>query len=277
MEKLQQALEKARANRATGLAADGRARPNMTAAPTAEAHSAPWLALPEMRLDGKLLKTNRLLLSGNTAESAHFDLLRTRLREEIRRHEARRIAIVSAGPNAGKSTVISNLALSFGRLPFLRTMLFDFDLRHPTLARIFGQSPKSNMGAVINSEVAFADHMMRYGNNLAVGMNNAPVPSSAELLQSDGIEDFLNAVQDAYTPDLMLFDLPPLLVADDAYGFLRHVDGVIMVIEAEVTSKSQIDALEQKLSDQTRLLGVVLNKCNFPDENDPTGYNYGYN
>ncbi|WP_349294634.1 CpsD/CapB family tyrosine-protein kinase (plasmid) [Thioclava sp. 'Guangxiensis'] len=302
MEKLQQALEKARANRAAGLTPQGapyamagvpqgatlqgggptQAPPPETGAtptgwaPSGRGHadSGSWRALAQMHIDPQTIATNRVLVTGGNNGSAHYDILRTRLREEARRHSARRIAILSGAPGAGKSTTTANLGLSFGRLPFMRTMVFDFDLRQPSLHTLLGQSPASDMGAVISGETGFAGHMLRHGDNLAFGLNRGPVANSGALLQSTQLEDFLDAVQDSYAPDLMLFDMPPFLVADDAHGFLQQVDGVVLLVEAEVTSKAQVDLLEQKLSALTRVLGVVLNKCHFPDESDTAAYGY---
>lgn len=274
MEKLQKALEKARATRM--------ARTNPVdlnpSAPEVATHGRleSWEPLREMRFDTATLERNLIAAYQGGPAATYYDILRTRLRDEAKRNDYKRIAITSTRPQAGKSTTLANLAFSFGRLPFHRTMIFDFDLRRPSLHRLLGQTPTHDMGQVMMGEIRFDDHVLRHGDNLAFGMNARAVANPSELLQSDRAHDFLAAVDETYFPDLMLFDMPPFLAADDAHGFLSNIDGVLLVVEAENTTKAQLDTVEQKLSDLTKVIGVVLNKCNFPDETDVGNYGYDY-
>lgn len=274
MEKLQKALEKARATRLSRhlpvqLNSD---TPGQELRPQLES----WEALREMRIDPDLMVRNKILAYQGGPAATYYDILRTRLRDEAKRRGFKRVAVTSTRPQAGKSTTLANLAFSFGRLPFHRTMVFDFDLRRAALHRILGQSPTHDMGEVVMGTVRFDEHVLRHGDNLAFGFNAQPVANSSELLQSDRAQDFLAAVDETYFPDLMLFDMPPFLAADDAHGFLSNIDGVLLVVEAEKTTKAQFEVVEQKLSELTTVVGVVLNKCNFADESDVGSYGYDY-
>lgn len=274
MEKLQKALEKARATRLS------RHLPVQLNSDTSGEELRPqlesWEALREMRIDPDLMVRNKIPAYQGGPAATYFDILRTRLRDEAKRHGFKRVAVTSTRPQAGKSTTLANLAFSFGRLPFHRTMVFDFDLRRPALHRILGQNPTHDMGEVVMGTVRFDEHVVRHGDNLAFGFNAQPVANSSELLQSDRAQDFLAAVDETYFPDLMLFDMPPFLAADDAHGFLSNIDGVLLVVEAEKTTRTQFEVVEQKLSELTTVVGVVLNKCNFADESDVGSYGYDY-
>ena len=70
----------------------------------------------------------------------------------------------------------------------------------------------------------------------------------------------------------MIFDMPPLLVGDDALAFIGHVDCVLLVAAAETTTIKEIDTCERELAAHTNVLGVVLNKCRYPDRH----YGYSY-
>lgn len=273
MEKLQKALEKARATR---MARTKPVELNTTGPETLPQALESWEALQEMRFDNKILDANRIIGFHGGHTATYYDILRTRVRDEAKRRGYKRIAITSSGPQAGKSTTLANLAFSFGRLPFHRTMVFDFDLRRPSLHRLLGQTPTHDMGQVIMGEVRFDEHVVRHGDNLAFGLNARAVANPSELLQSDRAQDFLAAVDETYFPDLMLFDMPPFLAADDAHGFLSNIDGVLLVVEAERTTRAQLDLVEQKLAELTTVVGVILNKCNYPDESDVGSYGYGY-
>jgi Mrp family chromosome partitioning ATPase len=59
---------------------------------------------------------------------------------------------------------------------------------------------------------------------------------------------------------MMIFDLPPLMLADDTLAFLGNVDCALLVTSAEHTTTAQVEACVREISDRTVLLGVVLNK-----------------
>ena len=68
----------------------------------------------------------------------------------------------------------------------------------------------------------------------------------------------------------MIFDMPPMLVSDDAMAFMGQVDCVLIVAAAETTTINEIDRCERELAAQTNVLGVVLNKCRYLERS------YGY-
>ena len=71
-----------------------------------------------------------------------FDLLRTRLRQTTQKHGWRNIAVASPTPGCGNTFTAVNLALSMSRIPGSRTVLMDFNLRQPGVAKAFDmQSP----------------------------------------------------------------------------------------------------------------------------------------
>ena len=47
------------------------------------------------------------------------------------------ILVTSTQQNEGKSTVASNLAISFSKLPNKKILLIDADLRNPSIHRVF--------------------------------------------------------------------------------------------------------------------------------------------
>ncbi|MEX5730237.1 protein-tyrosine kinase [Rhodovulum iodosum] len=274
MERLQIALEKARASR---RAATSSGTPGGETAPMSRSGRGPrgnWIAMEPLEIHQALLARNRVVPFGGDSAAAPFDLLRTRVLQQIREPGWRRIAVVSPSPGAGKTTMVANLAFALGRQSDTHTIALDFDLRRPTLAKTLGHMPRHNMAAVIEGRVPFADHGLCHGDNLIFGLNHEAARKSSELLQSRRTADLLAELEQAYAPDTLLFDMPPLLGSDDAIGFLRQVDCALIVAEAERTPISQLDAIERQVADITAVLGVVLNKCNFAG--DSYGSDYGY-
>lgn len=281
MERLQIAIEKARADRERGREARGDAAtggpsalpeqngvaetaalaPVLDAA--AETGDAAWNALTEFRPSPKLLQRNRVITLEPGPDAMPFDTLRTRIVQQALREKRRRIAVVSPHAGSGKTTTLTNLAFCFARQADLRTMVLDFDLRRPSMAKLLGQSPKTSMDEVISGQVDFADHGMRFGQNVAFGLNGRGTRNASELLQSRRTTELLADLERTYAPDFMLFDMPPLLATDDALGFLHHVDAALIIVEAERTPIRQIDTVEAQVAELTHVLGVVLNRCSY--------------
>jgi Mrp family chromosome partitioning ATPase len=150
-------------------------------------------------------------------------------------------------------------------------MVLDFDLRRPGLATILDQSPRQSMSDAITGRVSFAEHALRFRDNLLFGLNRSSVRHASELLQSRSTVNFLAGIDATYRPDIVLFDMPPVLAADDALGFLHQVDAALIVVAAERTPLSQVEKVEAQVAELTAVLGVVLNRCNYTDRSD-----YGY-
>ena len=280
MERLQAAIEKARAQREGAAVSPqplGSAAPAASAPPPAGAApaalsdlSARWHALRPVDIEGLRRQSRQLVTLQPGAPSAPFDILRTRITQQAQANGWKRIAVTSPHSGCGKTMTTANLAFSFGRQTEQRTLIIDFDMRRGTLAKTLGQSPAQNMGDVLEGRISFADHALRHGDNVAFGLNGGAVKNPSELLQSSQTRDALAAISEAYQPDLILFDVPPLRATDDSIGFLRQVDAAIIIVAAEETPMSQIDVAERQVAELTNVMGIVLNKCRIMDGD------YGY-
>lgn len=305
MEKIQSAIAKARATR-EGRVPDAAAPPDMgfpqdaadppamaaphvavagtaPAAPAgggapAERHPSPsaaeaqWLALPTLKVDQALMRRNRIVAFEGGTDAATFDVMRTRLLQQMRANNWRRLAITSPTPGSGKTTTSLNLAFSLARQSDQRTLLAEIDLRRPALARMLGIKVHQNLAQVLEGKGRLADNALRYGTSLAVATNHAPYRNPAELLHGPTIGPALAAIEEAYDPSVVIFDMPPMLVGDDALAFIGHVDCVLLVAAAESTTIDEVDTCERDLAAHTNVLGVVLNKCRYPDRR----YGYSY-
>jgi len=275
MERLQVAIEKARAQRddPTPEAPAAPSRPK--AAPPAAPTQGVWEAMGELRCSKKLMRQNRIVAFEGGKDSAPYDMLRTRVLQQAKHHGWKRVAIVSPHSNCGKSTIAANLAFSLSRQRDMRSVVLDLDLRRTGLTKILGQSGPYSMADVLEGQIGFADHALRYGTNIAFGLNNGTtVHTPSEILQSPRAKEVLENIETAYAPDLMLFDMPPLMASDDNFGFLQNVDAALLVVAAEKTTMSQIDVAERHVAELTNMMGIVLNKCRYTS--GAHGYEYDY-
>ena len=273
MEKIQSAIAKARAER-NGPVPEPAVRrapsPQLEDISAQAGVGAAWQALAPFSPDPVRLRDNRIVAFAGGHEAVAFDVMRTKLLQQARANGWRRIAITSPSPGCGKSTIALNLAFSLARQPELRTVLAELDLRRPSLASVLGIKGRKSFAEVIEGRADFADVALRCGDGLAVAVNAGPVRNPAELLHGSAVAAALATIENDYAPDLMLFDLPPMLVSDDTMAFVGHVDAVLLIAAAEATTIKEVDSCERELASQTNVMGVVLNKCRY------MGPEYGY-
>ena len=84
-------------------------------------------------------------------------------------------------------------------------------------------------------------------------------PNPAELLGSTAMKQVVDALRTHY--DWVLIDTPPILAMADTPVLCPLVDGVVLVIGAEVSGRPHIQrAVDQVASVGGKIIGVVLNK-----------------
>jgi protein-tyrosine kinase len=276
MEKLQEALRKARALRdRAGAAVPG---PSTGSGPGSAAdpdHDAAWAALTAAEPDPAHLMRNRVLTlkAGRTATA--FDVLRTKVFLTMQRNGWTRLAVTSPTGSCGKSTLSANLAAGFTRQPDIRAALIELDLRRPSLARIFGLMPERDVSALLSGGVPFAEQALRLRDNVALALARRPAPDPTSLLLSRRTQEILSGIEMLYSPEIVIFDLPPILAGDDTRAFLGDVDAALIVARAERTTKAEISACEREIAELTNVMGVVLNQCRIQDRETAYGSDYG--
>ena len=190
-----------------------------------------------------------------------FDLLRTRLRHTAQENRWTNIAIASPTSGCGNTFTAVNLALSLARIPSSRTMLMDFNLRNPGVADMLGMTPRGPMRDYLRGKTPMRDHIVRVGDTLALGLNEGAETDAAETLQDPDTDLTLSRMRAALRPELVLYDMPPMLEHDDVSAFLPQLDGVLLVSDGTQTMARQLVECERMLDGQVQLLGVILNRA----------------
>lgn len=268
MDRLHSAIAKARATREGAVITQ---RSGKAKLPQPSEAGADWSALPELHLAPTSLDENRLVAHRPGPAAMAFDLMRTNLLRQVQDRGWTRVAITSPGAGCGKTTVALNLAFSLARLTDIRVMVLEMDLRRPTMFQALGVDRFHNFSAVLAGTEAPETQLIRWGRNLVLGLSSSPVQSPAELLSSDRAADIVDLIEAAYRPDVMLFDMPPMVAGDDTLAFLDQVDCALMIAAADETPVQQIEQCGKELAAQTQVLGVVLNKCRIIDTQEVYG------
>jgi Mrp family chromosome partitioning ATPase len=198
-----------------------------------------------------------------TDVSRAFDLLRTRLRQTVKQNGWVNIAVISPTSGCGTTFTAANLAASLSRVPSSRTVLMDFNMRRPGLARVLdmdaGQT--GDLRDFLAGDVAISDFITRASDTLAVGLCGDQQQDPAEILQDPATAVSLAEMRAALNPDIVLYDMPPMLAYDDAAAFLPQLDGVLLVSDGTQTMAKHLAECERALDGQVPLLGVILNRA----------------
>ena len=228
---------------------------------------APWTPAPRQ------MESARIVTTEPRSEAAAFDLMRTKILQQMRANGWKRLAITSPTPGCGKSTVAINLAFSLARQEELFSVLIEADLRRPSLARMLQIDSGAQVSKVLDGSAELCDHACRYASNLAIATNARAVDTPSELIQSQSCAQALDRIEALYQPDLMVFDTAPVLVSDDTLALAAQVDCVLVIAATEETTIKEIDICERELAERTNVMGVVVNK--FRHSGPEYGYGYG--
>jgi non-specific protein-tyrosine kinase len=182
----------------------------------------------------------------------------------------RTLLVTSAGQDEGKSTTLANLGVTFAQAGN-RVILFDCDLRRPTLHTLFKVPNDSGLTSWLLTDGTGAPPLVETSvEGLRLLTSGPQPPNPSELLGSRRLEAAIARVQQE--ADLVLFDSPPVLAVSDAAVLSRKVDAVLLVVSAGKTKRDQASRARQQLDRaNARILGVVLNNARL-DSSAYSGY-----
>lgn len=184
------------------------------------------------------------------------------------------ICITSSKKDEGKTTVLSNLGVSFAKID-KKVLLIDADLRNPSISKMFDTSNTQGLMDILLGKKNIQDCVKKTKQeNLYILTGGTIPPNPAEVLSSKKMSEFIESIKDEY--DYIFIDSPPVGVVSDASIISAYSDGVIFVVGAnEVDSNLAKIAKERLDSVKANIVGVILNK--FKTGTNSEYYNYYYN
>jgi protein-tyrosine kinase len=216
-------------------------------------------------LDAAHLDASHVIAHRKVHPASHaFDVLRTQVLHKMQENGWRTLAITSPTAQSGKTLVGINLAISISQQTDRTALLVDFDLRRPSVANTLGLSRKLSLNDVLSGACDLPDALVHPDmDRLMVLPTNRPVANSSEVLSSGRVSDIVQDLRNRYSERIIVFDLPPVLAADDVMAVLPRMDCVLLVIGNGVSSEKEIEVSMERLK-KANLLGVVLNDDRSP-------------
>jgi protein-tyrosine kinase len=215
-----------------------------------------------LALDWQALRERRVIASGDGTPAAHaYRMLRTQVLQRARAQGINTIGIVSAINGEGKTLTAINLALSLAAEPNQTVLLVDLDLRRPSVARTLGLQVERGLESWFGGDEPTRN--VCYGieglERLCVLPTLAPVVNSSETLAGLGTRRLINELKDRDPGRLLIVDLPPVLLSDDALIFAPLMDAVVLVVNERRTRREDVVRVVELLAN-TRIIGTVLNR-----------------
>jgi Mrp family chromosome partitioning ATPase len=173
-----------------------------------------------------------------------------------RRRKVSCLAVTSALPGEGKSSVSLGLACALAREPGRRVLLVEADLRRPSITPTLGLPPAPGLTEWLNGALEEVPiRAVEPGGFflLVAGQLGLERP---EFLGSPRMAGLLQAARMRF--DFVIVDAVPVLPAADAVLIQDLVDGFLFVVRSRQTPRGALhDGLARLRSD--RVIGVVLN------------------
>ena len=215
------------------------------------------------------LETQRIVPPGTRGPaSAGFRMLRTQVLQRMAAHRWRTLAIFSPAAGEGRTTTAVNLAMHIANDQDHTVLLVDLDLRRPAVAATLGFTPERGVDDFLAGEAEIRDCLYHPDgcDRLVVMPARQPVGHSSEVVAGQRCGDLVGELRARYEERIVIFDLPPVLSADDALAFSRHVEcGLMVAVEGRTRRDDLSRAIE--LLHETPIVGTMLNRAaTVPDE-----------
>jgi Mrp family chromosome partitioning ATPase len=227
-------------------------------------------------IDLALCRERRILVTSESNEDrayvAAYRMLRTRLLHRVRTANWTTVAVTSAGPSDGKTLTTINLALSLAREKTREIVLLDLDMRKPSVCRALNVRPPQELSAYLEHGGDPNTLFMTIGSdNLLIAGCITPTENASEILGGSAFQELIDFIKKSTVDPLVLIDLPPVLVTDDALVLAPKIDSLLVIASEGHTKRSDLDSALALLS-EFPIAGVVLNRAG----EGSTDYNYGY-
>ena len=169
----------------------------------------------------------------------------------------RSLAISSAMPGDGKSTIALNLATTLAENGKRSVLLIEGDLHLPSLAKALNIPAQPGLAECLENGVDPIMHIRRLKPLQFFMLQSGQAHGNpTELLQSAALPRLLEGIGPYF--DWVLIDTPAIAPLTDALTISRYCDGTLLVVRADHTIREAVDDAVSQLGAE-RLVGIVFN------------------
>lgn len=185
------------------------------------------------------------------------DALRANLFFRLEDEKIRSIAVTSAMPSEGKSSVSSQLAFSLANATGELVLLIDADIRSPDLFRLFGIDYGPGLTKVLSGEIALVDAIQKIEGLVHVLPAGKLKCNPHTLISKKSINELLASVPECYR--YIVFDTAPILPAAETLAITAASEATLLCAMRDVSRRDHVIRTQRLLeSSGSRLLGTVF-------------------
>lgn len=225
-----------------------------------------------------LIKSKNKLITGTEKKSLIFAFrnLRSNIQfVNVNNKEKNTILVTSSKKLEGKTTIASNLAISFADTG-KKVILIDTNMHYGNIAKMFNLpndlglsnylSGIDENGAEINERINkfIKDTTIK---NLNIITSGTVPPNSSELLAMPKFEEMLKDLSVFY--NVIILDGSPVLNATDALILARLATSTVIVSNYRKTKKDDLWHTKRDIQNVGgRIIGIIINKVKIKEENE---------
>lgn len=202
-----------------------------------------------------------------------YKVARTNIMFSLAANEKKVFAVTSYSKGEGKSTVSSNLAISFSKMG-KKVLLIDADMRRPNIHNIFKLNNSAGLSNVVSKMISFEEAVKcDVITDLDVLVAGTIPPNPSELMCSNSFIKMIEKLAEEY--EYIIIDTPPVGVVADALLLKDLIAGFVVVVREKVTTHRDLSKLleSMKLAD-TKVLGLVEVGCDISARKGKKKYYY---
>jgi protein-tyrosine kinase len=195
----------------------------------------------------------------DSADAENFKLLRGQILFTRDRKRPRTIMVTSTFPGEGKTFVAANLAASLALSIDEHVLLIDCDLRRPRQHEMFGYPNTYGLHECLIGKKFLNDLIVQSRiDKLAIVPAGRVPRNPTELLSSAAMRSFLEQLRERYQDRFIVIDSAPSHITAEAKVLAEYVDGIVLVIKAQKSTRKEIQRAIHNLG-RDKILGIVFN------------------
>jgi polysaccharide biosynthesis transport protein len=201
----------------------------------------------------------------HSAVSEAYSMLHTSILLSRADEPPRCLLFASARPGEGKTVNVLNTGIVISRTG-ARTLIIDADLRGSRCAKVMGVKNERGLTEVLTGQIGLFEAIQSTDVDFLSMIPSGTIPPApAALLGSRKMRDTLAELRQHY--DFILIDSSPIIPVTDAVRLSPLMDGVILVINSQVTPSHIVSQAHSRLKyARANILGVLLNQVDLRDE-----------
>ena len=202
--------------------------------------------------------------SPHSIVSESYRTIRTSLLLSQAEKPPRVILLTSPSPGEGKTVTSLNLAIALAEDGY-SVVLVDGDMRKGCCHDRLGLRGNNGLSNVLSGGLSLREAIQQTTIERLVFLSRGiPPPNPTELLGSRKMKEVLTELRQRY--DFIIIDSPPVIAISDASILSVIAEGVLLVLNAKITSIPYAQKAVERLDIvRAHLLGVILNAVNLDD------------